>query len=480
MQLSGRLNNRYEVIRELGEGGFGTTFLVRDHQMPSGRQCVIKQLKPLHQNPPIAEMIQQRFQREAAILEKVGEHDQVPRLYAYFCEAENFYLVEEYIVGDTLTQTIEKLGIQSEAVVRSFLADLLPVIAHVHQQQLVHRDIKPDNIIIRASDLKPVLIDFGAVKETMGTIMTTQGHSARSIVVGTPGYMPAEQLAGRPIYASDLYSLGLTAIYLLTGKIPQELDTDPLTGAILWRSHARYVSNGFAALLDRMIQITPADRFSTALDLMTALNLLAVGITLPPHYVYPAIGHPADRVAGLPQDQRQLPSTVVSMSTGSMSTGSMSTGSMSTAAPIVTQGNRPKTGAWKQSVLIGGMVGLSIFGAAWLIKDQRNLTMPVENFLPLPQQTAPGIKPMAKRDATIVGNAGSKDIRSGPGMKYSAPHIAYPGDRVKVIASSRDEGGETWYQIVFPKSGAVGWIQSQLLNLDGVLNLDGDNANGQK
>ncbi len=459
MQLSGRLNNRYEVIRELGEGGFGTTFLVRDHQMPSGRPCVVKQLKPLHQNPQIAEIVQQRFQREAAILEKVGEHDQVPRLYAYFSEAESFYLVEEYVVGDTLTQMVEKLGIQSEAVVRSFLADLLPVIAHVHQQQLVHRDIKPDNIIIRASDCKPVLIDFGAVKETMGTIITTQGHSARSIVVGTPGYMPAEQLAGRPIYASDLYGLGLTAIYLLTGKMPQELDTDPLTGAILWRGHARYVSKGFAALLDRTIQITPADRFSTALDLMTALNLLAVGITLPPHHIYPASGNRPAGAAGLPQEQRLVPSTVVSMST---------------AAPAGPQGQPQKPREWQQSVLIGGMVGLSIFGAAWLIKDQRNLIMPVENFLPLPSPTAPGIKPVAKRDATIVGNAGSKDIRSGPGMKYSAPHIAYPGDRVKVIATSQDENGDIWYQIVFPKSGAVGWIQAQLLNLDG------DHANGQK
>ncbi|NJM48978.1 MAG: serine/threonine protein kinase, partial [Alkalinema sp. RU_4_3] len=283
MQTPHHLNNRYEILRELGDGGFGKTFLVRDHQMPSARQCVLKQLKPLHNNPEIYSLVKDRFQREAAILEQLSDHPQVPRLHAYFCEDDLFYLVEEYIEGNTLTQHVQTQGPQSETTVRNILAQLLPAIAHIHQQKIVHRDIKPDNIILRTSDQKPVLIDFGAVKETMGTILNSQGNSARSIIVGTPGYMPSEQMIGRPVYASDLYSLGLTAIYLLTAKLPQDLDTDPATGAFLWRSHTN-VSAPFANLLDRAIQLNPANRFSTAQEMLTNLNNLADGIdmTIPP------------------------------------------------------------------------------------------------------------------------------------------------------------------------------------------------------
>ena len=143
-----------------------------------------------------------------------------PKLYAYFSEQDQFYLVEEWVEGQTLTQTLQKLGPLDEPAVQKLLIHLLPVLDYIHKQQIVHRDIKPDNIVVRQRDEKPVLIDFGAVKETMGTVINSQGQSSRSIVIGTPGFMASEQSAGRPIYASDLYSLGLTAIYLLTGKTP--------------------------------------------------------------------------------------------------------------------------------------------------------------------------------------------------------------------------------------------------------------------
>ena len=122
---------------------------------------------------------------------------------------------------------------------------------------IVHRDIKPDNIILRHRDGKPVLIDFGAVRETMGTVLNSQGSSTNSIVIGTPGYMPSEQAMGRPVYVSDLYSLGITAIYLLTGKQPQELEIDSHTGEILWHSYALNVSPTFAVIIDRAIAYHP-------------------------------------------------------------------------------------------------------------------------------------------------------------------------------------------------------------------------------
>lgn len=267
------LNNRYRLIRELGDGGFGKTFLVEDCQMPSGRRCVIKQLKPVTNNPQIYQLVQARFQREAAILEELGEGStQIPKLYGYFSEGGRFYLVQEWIQGQTLTHKVQQQGLLSESSVKEILKSLLPVLDYVHSKGIVHRDIKPDNIILRDRDGKPVLIDFGAVRETMGTVMNSQGKTTSSIVIGTPGFMPSEQAAGRPVYSSDLYSLGLTAIYLLTGKMPQELENDPQTGEIIWRPYALSVSPSLATVLDKAIQSHARDRYPTARAMLDALH----------------------------------------------------------------------------------------------------------------------------------------------------------------------------------------------------------------
>ncbi|MGH2414577.1 MAG: protein kinase domain-containing protein, partial [Microcystaceae cyanobacterium] len=198
--MSNLLNNRYQIIRSLGSGGFGETFLAEDTQMPSLRRCVIKQLKPIHNNPQIYQLVQERFQREAAILEELGgSSNQIPALYAYFQLNELFYLVQEYIEGNTLTAKVKQQGVFSESAVRELLVTLLPVLEYIHSRHIVHRDIKPDNIILRHRDEKPVLIDFGAVRETMSTVINSQGSLASSIIIGTPGYMPSEQAMGKPV-----------------------------------------------------------------------------------------------------------------------------------------------------------------------------------------------------------------------------------------------------------------------------------------
>ncbi|MBE9051989.1 serine/threonine protein kinase [Nostocales cyanobacterium LEGE 11386] len=284
------LNNRYQVIRTLGSGGFGETFLAEDTQMPSSRRCVIKQLRPIQNNPQIYQLVQERFQREAAILEDLGGFtDQIPTLYAYFQLEGQFYLVQEWIEGDTLTAKVQQQGLFSESSVREIWVKLLPVLEFVHSKRIVHRDIKPDNIIVRHRDGKPVLIDFGAVRESMGTVFNSQGNPTSSIVIGTPGYMPSEQAAGRPVYSSDLYSLGLTAIYLLTGKQPQELETDSRTGEIIWHRYALSVSPTLAEVIDRAIAYHPRDRFASAREIQEALQLGSV--TVPPTvaYQYPPV-----------------------------------------------------------------------------------------------------------------------------------------------------------------------------------------------
>jgi serine/threonine-protein kinase len=267
------LNNRYRVLQTLGGGGFSNTFLAEDTHMPSARRCVIKQLKPVNNDPQTYKIIQERFQREAAVLEDLGDgNNQIPRLYAYFTEAGQFYLIQEFIEGDTLTKKVEKQGKLPEHEVKQLLVSLLPVLDYVHSRQMVHRDIKPDNIIIRNRDNLPVLIDFGAVKEAMNTVVNDPRNSAQSMVIGTPGYMPSEQAGGRPTFSSDLYSLGLTAVFLLTGKIPQELETDARTGEFMWRRHAPNINSNLAMVLDQAIRFSARDRFGNAKAMLNALQ----------------------------------------------------------------------------------------------------------------------------------------------------------------------------------------------------------------
>jgi serine/threonine protein kinase, bacterial len=277
------LNDRYQIIRTLGSGGFGDTFLAEDTHMPSRRLCVVKCLRPIQANPQINQLVQERFQREAAILEALGNgHSQIPMLYAYFYDQmdQQFYLVQEWVDGDTLGAVIHQQGKLNETEVRQILMALLPVFDYVHSQGMIHRDVKPENIILRQSSTQvaalsnrqPVLIDFGAVRETMGAGINSQGRPTQSIVIGTPGYMPSEQSVGRPVYSSDLYSLGMTAIYLLTGKQPQDFEINPHTSDILWQTDGNHASPQLVDILNKAISFNPRDRYQTAGEFLAALR----------------------------------------------------------------------------------------------------------------------------------------------------------------------------------------------------------------
>ncbi|WP_017328121.1 serine/threonine-protein kinase [Synechococcus sp. PCC 7336] len=278
------LSNRYRVIQNLGEGGFGKTYLGEDTQLPSKPRCVIKELKPL---PNVdVEQVLKRFEQEAATLDKLGQHHpQIPQLYAYFAERDKFYLVQEYIEGQTLAAKIATSGPSSEMEAYRLLVQTLPVLCYIHREGVIHRDIKPDNIILRASDGVPVLIDFGAVKETLGQPLTGDGTAAsRSITIGTLGFMSAEQAIGRPVFSSDLFSLGMTAIYTLTARGPQSLPTNPSTGAVEWRSPKTNinVSPQLSAVLNKAIQPLQSDRYSSADEMLGDLQQSLGTATVPP------------------------------------------------------------------------------------------------------------------------------------------------------------------------------------------------------
>lgn len=270
--------SHYTIIKHLGSGGFSDTFLVKDTYLPSEKVCVLKQLKPITHSPQVYQLVKERFQREAVVLEELGNsHPQIPTLYAYFEDNGQFYLVQEYIEGQTLASLVEASGPQTETTVKTLLLQILDILEFIQSKAIIHRDIKPENIILRQGDQQPVLIDFGAVRETMGTQGGSGQGATSSIVIGTPGFMPSEQAAGRPVFASDLYALGLTAIYLLTGKYPQDLGIHPLTGDIQWRSLVT-VSPDLARVLDQGIAITPRERFADAQGMKAAL----LGQSFPP------------------------------------------------------------------------------------------------------------------------------------------------------------------------------------------------------
>lgn len=263
------LVNRYEIIRVIGEGAFGKTYLAEDIHLPSRRRCVVKQLKPIV-DPAQYQLVRDRFLREAAILESLSEsNDKIPKLYAYFAEGNLFYLVQEWIEGETLTSILIREGRLTQDVVKEILSNILNVLDYIHSRNIIHRDIKPDNIIIRRRDEKPILIDFGVVKEVMR--LDFFGNPTSSIVAGTPVFMALEQVAGKPVFASDLYSVGITAICLLTGKSPAEL-IEPLTGEINWRKHVNAITDNFAELLDKATRLNFAERYKTAREMLTSLQ----------------------------------------------------------------------------------------------------------------------------------------------------------------------------------------------------------------
>ncbi|NJP11888.1 MAG: serine/threonine protein kinase [Leptolyngbyaceae cyanobacterium RU_5_1] len=267
------LQNRYRIIQALGQGGFGATFLAIDEDLPGKPNCVIKQLRPNATAPHVMEMARELFKREAETLGRIGNHPQIPRLLDYFEEHETFFLVQEYVSGSTLQQEIKRSGPLSEAGAKLFLSEILPVMEYIHDNRVIHRDIKPANMIRRAQDSKLVLIDFGAVKyQNVQPNNASDQTALTSYAIGTPGFAPPEQMAMRPVPASDIYALGVSCIFLLTGKSPKELDYDPTTGELIWKKHV-YTSDHFATVLAKMLEISVKQRYRTAREVYNALDL---------------------------------------------------------------------------------------------------------------------------------------------------------------------------------------------------------------
>jgi eukaryotic-like serine/threonine-protein kinase len=273
------LRNRYSIQRPLAAGFFCLTYLATDCEYYRPKYVVVKHLKPQDKNIDLIQNARRLFETEAIALKKLGDlTDRIPTLYDYFEERREFYLVQEFIAGQTLSYELSK-GKLSTLETLQILREILIGLKFVHGENTIHRDLKPDNIIRRADDRSLVLIDFGAVKEVSKTTLTNPNpKTLASIGFGTEGYMPSEQAMGFPKLASDIYAVGAIGIECLTGNEPHLLFDEELL-EFKWQ-HLPQVSNAqldplispLATVLNKMLQQRHLDRYANATEALAAIE----------------------------------------------------------------------------------------------------------------------------------------------------------------------------------------------------------------
>ena len=284
--MKGKLiHDKYRILKTLGHNTFSETFLATDSHRWRFRRYIIKKLRPILGNPDVKD-IEHLFYQEASILKRLsGNHPQIPRLYEYFFEGEDFYLVREWIEGLTLRQKVEGQGKLTAAEVEEILDSVLSFLKYIHSYGIVYRQLKPSTIILRenrwsiASQKKflPVPIYFGGVKELEATIDNSKQYVA---VAHQQEYIPPEQKQGNSVFASDVYSLGMTAIYLLTGKNPAEFPVDSRSKKLLWHQESD-VKIHLVRVIERAICPDIDERFASAEEMLQALHSPSVTLSMP-------------------------------------------------------------------------------------------------------------------------------------------------------------------------------------------------------
>ncbi|PSR12761.1 serine/threonine protein kinase, partial [filamentous cyanobacterium CCP3] len=275
------LGGHYRVLRQLSRGSFGDTYLAEDtHRFQE--LCVLKEFNPQVPGKLALDKAQNLFEREANILYQIN-HPQVPRFRELLRDGERLFLVQDYVEGPTYRELLDRRraydGRFSEAEVVQFLIQTLPLLQYLHSIGIVHRDISPDNLIQRNADSRPVLIDFGGVKQLvvnvrhqLGVAQPYQAADGSITRLGTVGYAPDEQLeSGQVDPTTDLYALGVTALVLLTGKDPEAL-YDDRRDRWSWPEQIE-LSNTLQPVLTRLVAQNPDDRYASAGQALAALNL---------------------------------------------------------------------------------------------------------------------------------------------------------------------------------------------------------------
>ncbi|WP_186375931.1 serine/threonine protein kinase [Hyella patelloides] len=265
------LDNRFFILHVERTNNFGKVFFGLDTCHNPPRNCVIKVYNPIAQKPQLRGWIAKEFYQEAVHLKQASLVNQyLPEIYAYFHNSQAYYIVRESVEGATLEEKVKNTGTFSPEMVREILLKLLLVLDNLHQQKIIHQNIQPKNIILRHSDLAPVSINFGNIEQI---VRTFDFHGEQNIfsLNDTHSYAPSEQVLDKSIPASDLYSLGLTAIYLLTARNPVDLAIDLDSGNYIIPSKIKDLDSDLAAVIVRAINLDPKDRYSSAKEMLIAL-----------------------------------------------------------------------------------------------------------------------------------------------------------------------------------------------------------------
>ncbi|MDB9375357.1 bifunctional serine/threonine-protein kinase/formylglycine-generating enzyme family protein [Nodularia sphaerocarpa] len=343
------LRNRYRPIQALGGGGFAKTYLAVDIDKLN-EKCVIKQFAPQTQGTAGLQKSTALFLQEAQQLQQLGEHPHIPALLAYFQDNYRLYLVQQFIDGDDLLAELQQQGIFNEPKIRALLQELLLVLKVVHSQNIIHRDIKPKNIMRRRSDGKLMLIDFGASKQQQGTVQT--GTS-----IGTFGYSSLEQMQEAKVYpSSDLYSLGATCFHFLTGVHPWQLwQEDGYRWVKEWRNHLQQaISPELCQILDKLLQKDAQQRYQSAEEVLLDLN---------PDNIQPAVAYQHLELPPQPQPQaQQIP-------------------------PVTLKNNSSRRGFLQTAGLVGGGFVIAVVGQNIFRKNPDGNVNIVDSFTPEPTKS---------------------------------------------------------------------------------------------
>ncbi|MBD2464124.1 protein kinase [Oscillatoria sp. FACHB-1407] len=470
------LQNRYRLLSILGQGGFGRTYLAED----LGRfqeKCALKEFIPTQIGAYALEKSKELFQREAAILYQI-QHPQIPQFRATFEENQRLFLVQDYVDGKTYRTLLNERKPQglafSEAEVLLLVRQLLPVLAHIHSKGIIHRDIAPDNIILRQQDQLPVLIDFGVVKEIVTRVQATQTMT-QATTVGKLGYAPSEQMqTGRAYPNSDLYSLAVTAIVLLTGREPQEL-YDDVNLTWHWQRLVN-VSPGFAQILNRMLSYRPGDRYQSVSEVAQALQAMLNPAAMPPSMPVATAGAP---VGTAPQPN------VSQMQT-------LAVGRRPDPAPV---GRNPRNPdpmvpvATEQSVwdnpwaVIGIGMGLAVVTGigAWAVVSAILNTQPTPVASPTPSVTV-SVTPTPTPTQSSQPVQFSQRLNLAPGAATTAEGSLRANETITYIISAEQgeilsadlEGEGVLMTVLAPNRELVDDRSNRVQSWQGTLNFNGD------
>jgi serine/threonine-protein kinase len=284
------LRGRYFIVRELGKSNSSITYLAEDRSKSNHQQCVIKQLQPqisshsLKSEPQLWQNLEKLFITEAITLKRLGKHPQIPQLFDYFEQEKQFYFVGEFIEGHSLEKAVQESTF-NEAEVIELLKNVLKILDFVHQQGVIHRDIRPSNLI-RRSDGSIVLIDFGSLKNLTLPVKNSQADPP-TVILGSLGYTPPEQMEGNPHYNSDIYALGKTAIFTFLGHLSNSNLTSPHYLSEVEKIDVAELdcSTRLTTILRKMIEPNYQERYQSAVEVLTELEREENVITLPPPFV---------------------------------------------------------------------------------------------------------------------------------------------------------------------------------------------------